>query len=170
MQLVTRVLGLLTVVIFTLTSAWIGLHWSWIALPRTVDTSLDAAWNLMGGVNPLLLVIAAFLALGSLALLVFALVKVGRDSTTGWVFFWGAVAWGCLSALGAAVAFTVPGLFVIDYVERVVPGFTDGIVPDHLQVVNGLRLGLAPTVIGLGVVSLLARSVAIRRVGGSVPQ
>jgi hypothetical protein len=163
MQLVTRVLGLLTVITLTLASAWIGLYWSWIALPHTVDASLHAAWNLMGGVNPLLLVIAAFLAIGSLALFVFALVKVGRDPASGWVFFWGAVAWGCLSALGAAVAFTTPGLFVIDYVERVVPGFTGGIVPAHLQVANGLRLALAPTIIGLGVVSLLARSAATRR-------
>jgi len=163
MQLVIRVLGLLAVVILTIASTWIGLHWSWISLPNTVDTSLSKAWELMGGANPLLLVIAAFLAFGSLALFAFALVKVSRDPTSGWVYLWGAAAWGCLSALGAAVAFTIPGLFVMDYVERVVPGFTDGVLPAHLQVINSLRLALVPAIVALGIACLLARSVATRR-------
>src|SRR5690606_36108468 len=106
----TRAVALLAVVMLTLMPGYIGAHWSWVALPQTVDPSLLVAWERMGGMNPLLLVFTAFLAVCAIALFGVAVIRVVRDRSSGRASVWGACAWGCFSGFGAAVASTLPGL------------------------------------------------------------
>ncbi len=168
MTKLTRTTAVLAVTVLTLISAGVGAYWSWIALPRMVDPSLRAAWNRMGGVNPLLLVVTAFLALSAIALFTVAVSRVVRDRASGWTHLWGAYAWGCLSGFGAAVASTFPGLAVIVYVDRVLPGFMDGIVPGDFVAVNGIRLVLGPVLIAAGVLCVIGRVASQRQAVASL--
>ncbi|GMA92587.1 hypothetical protein GCM10025869_31160 [Homoserinibacter gongjuensis] len=163
----TRAVSLLAVVMLTLAPGYIGAYWAWVALPDTVDPSLLAAWERMGGMNPLLLVFTAFLAVCALALFAVAVIRVVRDRSSGRASVWGACTWGCFSGSGAAVASTLPGLAIIVYVERVIPGFMAGAVPDDLSVINGIRLALAPALLSAAALCWLARSAARR--GAGVP-
>lgn len=163
MQLVVRLAGQFTIIVLTLASASIGVYWSWISLPEAVDPSLSRAWERMGGMNPLLLVISALLAASALALLVIAIARVARDTASGWAHYSGAAAWACLSGSAAVIAFATPGLFVMAYVERVIPGFTFGELPDGLAAINVLRLVWGPSLVALGIVFFFARQAARKR-------
>src|SRR5690606_8516991 len=79
----TRAVALLAVVMLTLMPGYIGALWSWVALPQTVDPSLLVAWERMGGMNPLLLVFTAFLAVCAIALFGVAVIRVVRDRSSG---------------------------------------------------------------------------------------
>lgn len=136
MQLVARVAAVTLVAVASVVSASIGGYWSWVALPMVAADGAASGWERIGPINPAVGVVGVLLALVGVAFFLLACCRVLRSNHLAR----SGISWSCWSAAVAGLVTMLPGLVVMTYVDRGVPGFSLGPVSPSYDSINALRV------------------------------